>query len=138
MRTRKQKLEAAVNLTLKVWTYLRDHSYIFVKADLPEILWEQIGGLSGDCPLCEIFQDFNASNYRICKDKKGNKCPLYKCYKTHTHVGLYDKWSRSMNNMERAEWAGKIVDRLLLWKKKNKLAVENHKQVFLQALREGE
>jgi hypothetical protein len=118
---RKQSLLTAVNHTLKVWTYLRDHPEINTKDELPDYLYSTIRNLEAECPLCEIFSNFNRHGIRICKNKVGVKCPLYKCYVTHNHVGLYEKWGNAFGCEERAKYAGKIVNRLLQWKKADKV-----------------
>lgn len=46
----------AKEITLEVWTHLAEHPEIRLKANLPYALYEKIGSLYGECPLCEIFR----------------------------------------------------------------------------------
>lgn len=63
--------QEARELTIEIWSYLRDHPSIANKGNLPQDLYEKIEDLECQCPLCDYF-------YTHEKTKKAcTRCPLY-------------------------------------------------------------
>jgi len=91
----------AKELSLEVWTYLRDHPEIERKAQLPSELYDKISRLTGRCPLCEIFGT-------AC-----SQCPL-ECCGTGSD---FDDWCTSECDDEalRQKAAANIVKKIEDW-----------------------
>ena len=104
MKTKKWAKE----LSLEIWEYLRDYPEINRKEALPIKLYRKIMYLVGECPMCEYFArvKYNTHLNKPCKF-----CPLKSC-KENT---LYQKWYSSKSSIDRAKYAGQIVDKIKAW-----------------------
>jgi len=94
--------EKAKAVTIKVWSFLRDHSEIRSKKYYPSWLWEKVFGCRNYCPLCELFYQENAT----CPD-----CPLGSCNESSD----YYRWMCAANNETRSICAGNIVEKVKAW-----------------------
>ena len=99
--TRKQ----AIELSIEVWTYLRGHQEIYLKANLPGYLLNKIKGLDCQCPLCELYYDTPIP----CKG-----CPLDPRVSDMRYIPYcsrndspYSKWSNAAWNTMRGRVARK-------------------------------
>jgi hypothetical protein len=90
--------QEAKELSLEVWRYLRDHSKIRIKENLPKYLWERIKYLYDFCPLCDSL--------RSC-----TSCPLNDC----GYCRSFDSWVDARNCIERQKAAAEIVRRIEAW-----------------------
>ena len=101
MKTKKWAKE----LSLEVWVYLRDHSGLRSKSDLP--FYEKIINITNECPLCHIFW-----RYGGCKG-----CPL-ECLNDDEKLSsssLYYQWHNAHIGEDRAKYAGLIYDKIAAW-----------------------
>lgn len=108
------KAVEAKEISLKVWTYLRDHPDIQWKEHLPEELYSLIKNMSCYCPLCEYFAYGSGGSC--------TKCPLRTVLDTNcgcqdiiNNKGLFHKWAYAFSDKGRALSASRIVARIEKW-----------------------
>ena len=100
--------QEAKDLTIEVWTYLRDNPEIDRKINLPIELILKIKDLEGRCPLCEVFKQDDG--FPCC-----SKCPLREPEICTVKGSFYYAWSTCSGYNGRQKYAGLIVDAVKAW-----------------------
>lgn len=103
----------AKRIGIEVWTYLREHPEIKSKRDLPPYLFNKIKGMTGQCPLCELFKGLECAE----------KCPLFDCM--HDNFGLFVGWRSAETPERRRQMAAGIVRKLNGWRAENYVKPED-------------
>jgi len=98
----------AKKLTIKVWSYLRDHPEIGSKAGLPSFLWKKLWLMFNLCPLCEYIKN----KYEGSLNKNCKYCALDGCLGKKS---LYKKWETAGCDEERQKYASQIVEKTKKW-----------------------
>lgn len=96
----------AKKLCLEIWEYLRDHTELKSKYQLPEKLLDKISNLNGACPLCAHFA---APGKHQC-----HKCPIFPCVGERS--SLYGHYQDAKTRKTRAKYASAIVEKVKAWK----------------------
>ena len=95
----------AKKITIKIWSYLRDHPEIRRKVELPKKLYALMEYHLSECALCTVFRGRSNNS---CQG-----CPLGSCELTSD----YWKWVRSSSrSFDRSQAAASIVKKVEEWK----------------------
>ena len=89
-----------------VWTYLMRHPEMESKFDLPYLLFKLVKDEVLYCPLCTLYFTFPPS----CGCPQ---CPLESCFDPNR---LFGKWMSASTEVQRAEAAREIVDKIKAWR----------------------
>ena len=99
----------AKDLSLRLWTWLRDNPSCVYKTNTP--MYEgELRNLRGACPLCEIAQPRNG-RLVDCIDT----CPLRMCCDEGKNTGFYERWRHARSIKARYRAASVIVKLLEAW-----------------------
>lgn len=98
--------QKAKEITLEIWTYLRDHPEIKRKIDLPADLYELVRHTLYACALCKVFRKEEWDTYTCFG------CPLISCDEDDSP---YIIWLDARTRGERSAAAGKIVKLVAAW-----------------------
>ena len=99
--------QEAKELSLEVWEYIKEHSEIRHKGELPKELWEKIKSYDSGCPLCDLYQPKGG----VCPG-----CPLKNCMTG----SFYEAWLFAPRNCNEGDdirriAASEIVETLKAW-----------------------
>jgi hypothetical protein len=98
----------AIELSIKLWTYLRDNPHINRKCMIKESSLLHVLQMENKCPLCHYYSKYSDAG---CSSRE---CPLYPCVGNDDEevVGLYVYWTSSTSDTDRANYANEIVKQL--------------------------
>lgn len=99
------KYQAAKEVSIEIWTYLRDHPDIVTKRELPRSLWLKIEPMMNNCPLCEVFA--KPKGQKACEDG----CPMKSCMEG----SAFDIWKWSTEDYQRKRGVEMILKALEEW-----------------------
>ncbi len=104
----REQLQEAKDLTIEVWTELRDNPEKD-KDDLSKKLLDQIENMQCECPLCELF--FNDDCRHCPLDKTGHSC-----LNLSSEESYYSQWEDAEDLSSRAYFAGLLLQVVKDWK----------------------